>query len=209
VSRSRFWPRTSELDALIAAARNGSPGAVGKLLASCRDYLLLVANHELGRDLQGKIGASDLVQETFVEAQRCFVQFQGASQSELLGWLRQILMRQVLGVRRYYGTVKRDISLERSCSSDSAIQQAVESLPCVEQPPEHGISAAEDATVLCRALDSLPDDYRQVIALRYWENLDFDEIGQRMGRSAAAARKLWLRAVERLELGGGLGNVEP
>jgi RNA polymerase sigma factor (sigma-70 family) len=62
---------------------------------------------------------------------------------------------------------------------------------------------------LCRALDSLPDDYRQVIALRYWENLDFDEIGQRMGRSAAAARKLWLRAVERLELGGGLGNVEP
>ena len=61
----------------------------------------------------------------------------------------------------------------------------------------------------CGRLDSLPADYRQVIALRYWEDLEFHEIGKRMGRSAGAARKLWLRAVERLELGGGLGNVEP
>ena len=191
------------------AARNGSQAALGKMLAKCQDYLLLVANHELGRDLQGKIGASDLVQETFVVAQRCFPRFQGASQAELLAWLRQILLRQVLGARRHYGTVMRDITHERSCSSDSAIQRAVESLPCSERSLEHGISAAEDATVLCRALDSLPDDYRQVIALRYWEDLEFQEIGKRMGRTAAAARKLWLRAVERLELGGGLGNVKP
>ena len=60
MSRSRLWPRTTELDRLMDAARNGSQAALGKMLAKCQDYLLLVANHELGRDLQGKIGGQTL-----------------------------------------------------------------------------------------------------------------------------------------------------
>jgi RNA polymerase sigma-70 factor (ECF subfamily) len=45
----------------------------------------------------------------------------------------------------------------------------------------------------------LPDDYRRVIELRYLEEQSFEEIGARMQRSADAARKLWARAVERLQ----------
>ena len=71
MSLSRFWPESNELDGLIAAARGGSHEALGTLLERCRDYLLLVAGREIGRDLQGKIGASDLVQETFVRRNRC------------------------------------------------------------------------------------------------------------------------------------------
>ncbi len=77
MSLSRFWPESNRLDALIAAAQGGSSEALGTLLEQCRDYLLLVAGRELGRDLQGKIGASDLVQETFVRAQEVFGSFHG------------------------------------------------------------------------------------------------------------------------------------
>jgi RNA polymerase sigma-70 factor (ECF subfamily) len=48
-------------------------------------------------------------------------------------------------------------------------------------------------------LDRLPDDYRQVITLRYREDRPFDEIARLIGRSENAVRKLWFRAIERLQ----------
>jgi DNA-directed RNA polymerase specialized sigma24 family protein len=59
--------------------------------------------------------------------------------------------------------------------------------------------AHEQAEALEQALAGLPKDYRQVILLRYQEEHTFEEIGRLMNRSADAARKLWLRAVERLQ----------
>jgi WD40 repeat protein len=66
----------------LPAARAGSSEALGQALEICRGYLLRVANQGLNADLRAKGGASDLVQETFLEAQRDFGCFQGAS----CGW---------------------------------------------------------------------------------------------------------------------------
>src|SRR6516162_2509450 len=93
---------------LISFARGGSDEALGKLLEECRAYLLLVANRELPSELRGKAGASDLVQETFLQAQGHFDQFRDDGESELLAWLRQILLNNVGKLkRRYHGTDKR------------------------------------------------------------------------------------------------------
>jgi RNA polymerase sigma-70 factor (ECF subfamily) len=59
--------------------------------------------------------------------------------------------------------------------------------------------SAEQAQRLWAAIDRLPDDYRRVMTLRYTDGLAFAEVGQRLGRSADAARMLWARAVERLK----------
>ena len=56
----------------------------------------------------------------------------------------------------------------------------------------------EQDQALQAALGRLPEDYRQVITLRYQEQLPFEEIGRLLQRSPEAARKLWARAVERL-----------
>ncbi len=48
------------------------------------------------------------------------------------------------------------------------------------------------------ALDRLPDEYREVLLLRCRDGCSFEEIGQRLNRSANAAQKLWARALERL-----------
>jgi RNA polymerase sigma factor (sigma-70 family) len=45
----------------------------------------------------------------------------------------------------------------------------------------------------------MPDDYQQVLNLRYRENRAFEEIAATMNRSANAVRKLWARAIERLQ----------
>src|SRR3954471_13867274 len=102
---------------LLDAARSGSREALGQLLESCRGYLLIVANGEMDVDLQAKEGASDRVQETFLEAQRDFGQFHGTSEPELLAWLRRLLLNNVANfTRRYRTTAKR--SVEREAAHD-------------------------------------------------------------------------------------------
>src|SRR6516225_2720280 len=97
----------------LAAARGGAPETLGQLLEACRQYLLLVANQHLAPDLQRKFGASDVAQETFLEAQRDFGAFHGRSEEELLAWLRRILLNNLANLTRgYRGTDKRQVARE-------------------------------------------------------------------------------------------------
>ena len=97
----------------LAAARRGSGEALGQLLESCRNYLLLVSNQELGTDLQAKVGGSDVVQQTFLEAKENFGKFRGQTEAELLAWLRRILLDNLANVERHYrGTARRQVRRE-------------------------------------------------------------------------------------------------
>ncbi len=181
---------------LVGRARAGSRDALGRLLDACREYLLLIANEELDADLRGKAGPSDLVQETFLEAQRDFARFRGGTEAELLAWLRRILLNNVANFRRrYQGTerrrVEREVPLEVLDRLGRGLARAAES------PSGHAVRR-EEAEALDRALARLPDHYRQVIVLRHREQRPFEEIGRLMGRSPDAARMLWWRAFERL-----------
>src|SRR5262245_32188049 len=182
----------------LSAARGGSREALGRLLEACRDYLLLVANRELDFDLRAKGGASDLVQQTFLEAQRDFAAFHGASEDELLAWLRRLLVHNLADfTRRYRGTRKRGAEREVTLEGDSSAVAPGDALAADTPSPSGRAVAREQDEGLERALAQLPEDYRQVILLRYQEERSFEEIGEMMGRSPNAARKLWLRAVQR------------
>ena len=76
---------------LLRRARAGDEDARGRLLEAYRSYLALLARLQLGRDLQGKVDPSDLVQEVFLEAHRDWGQFRGQTEGELRAWLRRML----------------------------------------------------------------------------------------------------------------------
>jgi RNA polymerase sigma-70 factor, ECF subfamily len=187
-----------EVEQWITAAHCGDAEALGRLLESLRPYLLLLANHELPADLRAKVGASDLVQDTCLEAQRDFAQFRGRTEEELRGWLRQGLLHNLANQARFYReTDKRAVSREVRLS---------EAAPCdlypallYEETPSGQAMAHEQDEALRQAVEELPENYRQVIRWRNYERLSFEEIAQRLDRTAGAARKLWLRAVERLQ----------
>src|SRR5689334_93110 len=99
----------------LAEARAGCNDALGQALEAFRTYLLLIAEEEIAPDLRGKGGASDIVQETFLEAQRDFVRFQGATPEEWRAWLRRLLLNNVADFgRRYRATTKRNAGVEVS-----------------------------------------------------------------------------------------------
>src|SRR5262249_52338401 len=103
---------SAEFVGWLAQAHAGSADALGRLLEGCRGYLLMIAREELAPDLQAKGGASDLVQETFLDAQRDFARFQGADEAELLAWLRRVLLNNLANfTRRFREAEKRSIAL--------------------------------------------------------------------------------------------------
>jgi RNA polymerase sigma-70 factor (ECF subfamily) len=185
-------------DLRFSAARGGSRTALGALLDECRNYLLLIANRDLGEGIQGKVGASDLVQETFIEAQRIFERFEGTSSQELRAWLVRILEYKIAqATRRFVGTGKRDVRREVSLDTltrDEWPQEPIESVPAVTPLDER---SAKWATLLA-AVERLPPDYRLAIEIRSFAQRPFAELAATLGRSTEAARRLWLRAVVRL-----------
>jgi RNA polymerase sigma-70 factor, ECF subfamily len=187
----------SNRDRLLKDARAGSPEALGRALEAYRRYLLLLANKQLGQDLRAKGGASDLVQDTFLDAQRDFGQFRGRSAGEFRVWLRQILAHNVgVFTRRYRDTGRRAVAREvgiRGASTNGA--QLFEPAGSSASPSAK-VVRRESSDALWVALDRLPDDYRRAITLRYHDKLTFEEIGREMGRSPEAARKVWARAMD-------------
>ncbi len=191
---------SGKLAQLLTAAQAGSQDAVGEALEACRAYLLMVAHCEMDPALRAKGGASDLVQETFLEAQRDFHRFNGATEPELLAWLRQVLLNNVANfARRYRATAKRDVGREIELEAGRSSLNWREALSGDEATPSRHAMAQEAAESLDAALARLPADYCQILVYRYQEERSFDEIGKLMNRSSNAVRKLWSRAVERLQ----------
>ena len=166
-----------------------------------RGYLSVLARLQIGRRLQGKADAADLVQETFLEAHRNFDGFRGATSAELACWLRQILAGQLAHlVRRYLGTKRRDVRLERDMAGelDQSSQALDRSLFARGSSPSQRATRREQGVRLANALELLPADYRDVLVLRHLEGLTFPEVARRMGRSLDSVEKLWVRALDRL-----------
>ena len=186
---------------LLQDARSADDSALGRLLELYRNCLRLLARLQIGRRLQGKADESDLVQETFLEAHRHFGRFRGTTEAELMGWLRQILAGVTANLlRRYYGTQRRDVRLERELADDldRSSQALGGGLAARQSSPSQQAARREQAVLLADAVGRLPPDYQEVIILSHLEGLAFPEVARRMGRSVASVKNLWARALARL-----------
>jgi RNA polymerase sigma-70 factor (ECF subfamily) len=191
----------TDTERLVLLARAGEGAALGQLLERCRGYLTLLARVQVSRRLQGKFDPTDLVQDAFLEAHRTFSLFRGTTEAELTAWLRQILVSHVaMAVRRFCGTQRRDVRLERELADDldrssRALQQG---LADKQSSPSQRAARREQAVLLAEALERLPEDYREVLLLRHLEGLPFPEVARRMERTVPSVKNLWTRALSLL-----------
>lgn len=199
-------------ESLLNRARRGESAAQGDLLRRFEPWLRLLARVQLESRFAAKFDASDVVQQTLLEAIKAFPQFRGSTEAELTAWLRQILAHTLAHeMRRYHGTAKRDISQE--VSLDAALAQSSQRLGALfaESGPSPSQQAArrELDVLLADVLARLPDDYRDVLIFRHLENLSHEEIAARMNRSPGAVRMLWVRALAALREACGQELVDP
>ena len=110
---------------LVCKAVNGDREALGDLLQRYRPYLRILARRQLDSAMNARMDASDIVQQTCLEAHRDLAAFHGTSKGELIAWLRRILETQRSAVDsntyRYSEAVDHERSvrarLQRSRSS--------------------------------------------------------------------------------------------
>jgi RNA polymerase sigma-70 factor (ECF subfamily) len=186
---------------VIARAKAGDRHALGSLLEEYRAYLQMLVWVQIGRRLQSKFDADDLLQETFLEAHRAIVRFRGTTEEEFLGWLRSILAHVFANqVRRYHGTARRDPRLE--CALESEFEESsagfARALAAPTSSPSQRLIRHERAARLAKALDRLSPAAREILLLRHFQDLSFPEIASRTGRTLDGVKNLWIRALARL-----------
>jgi len=204
--RRRAVPSRGGMDAreLLSLARKGDGECLGELLSLYRNYLSLLASTQLERRLRPRVSPSDIVQETMLKAYRHFAQFKGRSEAEFLAWLRQILLsnlahvveRHLLAAKR---NIRREISIEDCARLAGGASPGANALskPRGESPSAE-VRQREASQILSDRLGELSPRYRDVLLLRNIQGLSFDEIAIPLHCTPAAARMLWLRAIQKL-----------
>lgn len=191
-------------DPRISAARQQTQRELGPLLEMYRGYLGMLARMEVGPRLQRKVDPSDIVQETLLDAHRQFARFEGTTEAQLLVWLRRILAGKAANtVRHYLGTqgrnIQRELEGQLSESFDRLSGRLQQLAATTSATPSQHLLRREQSVLIADALQQLPENYREVILLRHWEDLTFPQIAERMQRSVDSVEKLWLRALAKLK----------
>ena len=191
----------SEHEQLVAMARGGSLEALGQLLEPYRPYLKVLADLQIDARLQAKVDASDVVQDTFLNAHQSFAEFRGTTAKELMAWLRQILASNLAdNVRRRYARQSRDVRLEQSLHQqlDRSSYALDRGLALDQTTASQHATRRERALVLANTLEQLSADYREVLVLRHLKGLKFPDVARRMGRTTRSVEHLWARAIAEL-----------
>jgi RNA polymerase sigma-70 factor, ECF subfamily len=172
----------------------------GPQLERFRAYLGLLARLRLDPRLRAKLDASDIVQQTLLQAQQALAQFRGRTTAEAAAWLRQILANNLAHARRDFGRGKRDVARERSLEADleqSSARLAVW-LAAEQSSPSQRAERNEQILRLAQALETLPAAQREAVELHYWHDWSLADIGAHMSRSAAAVAGLLHRGLQQL-----------
>jgi RNA polymerase sigma-70 factor (ECF subfamily) len=171
-------------------------------LEQYRRYLLLLARVQLDPHLRHKLDASDVVQQTLLEAHRQCEAFRGKTAAELTAWLRQILAHNLADALRGLLRDKRDVDRERSIQEAVANSSArLDSWLAAEQSsPSQLAIKHEQAVRLGDALSQLPEAQREALVLQQWHGWSLGEIGRHLDRSPAAVAGLLRRGLKQLRV---------
>jgi RNA polymerase sigma-70 factor (ECF subfamily) len=150
--------------------------------------------------LRSKLDASDVVQQTLLEAHAGQAQFRGQSVGEQAAWLRRILARNLANAVRDLGRAKRDVGLERSieASVNESASRLEAWLAAEQSSPSQRAERQEQAVRLAEALASLPEKQREAVTLRHWHRCSLADIARQLNCTTAAVTGLLTRGLKSL-----------
>ncbi len=149
----------SNVEQLLAEARQGEAECLGKLLQYYGNYLKLLVTAHLDAKLRARCSPSDIVQESYFEAHRDFEKFQGRTAAEFLAWLRKILVNNIAReVEKHILSAKRNVRREvRLDGMQTALERSAARLESVFVDQASSPSSRVDWRVLKTSLVETPN----------------------------------------------------
>ena len=192
-----------ERDRLDKAA-NGDGHALGQVLDGYRRRLLRMIRLRLDRRLQSRLDASDVIQETFVEASRRLKEYLANPEVPFGVWLRFLTGQKILQLHRHHLGVQaraadREISLHHGPMPQATSAALAEQLMGAITSPSQGFLKAEMRVRLQESLNAMEVMDREILALRHFEQMPFAEAAQVLGIKRTAACNRYVRALKRLK----------
>lgn len=196
---------------LLERAKSGDRKAHGVLFERHKPRLRRMIELRLDRRLRGRLDASDVIQESYLEFARCLDHYLKNPVLPFYLWLRMIAGRKLQALhRRHLGTRQRDPGREVALH-DQPLPQAISRSLAAHlvghfTPPSRAAMRAELMQRIQEALGKMEPIDREILSLRNFEQLSNSEIAQVLTISEAAASNRFLRALRRLK--STLGEVK-
>jgi len=170
------------------------------IIAKYEPYLRMLARVQMRRALQAKVGASDIVQQTMMQAVQAIDQFRGSSDAEFRGWLRQILARCLSHLDRDMHRDKRDVRREQSIEQRLAkSSMRLEGLLVGDVPtPSQNVALGENLLQVAAAIERLPETQRDAVRMHYLEGMKLSEVAASLDKSTGAVAGLLHRGMKSL-----------
>jgi RNA polymerase sigma-70 factor, ECF subfamily len=188
---------------LLAEAVDGKADAQAKLFHAYEPRLRRMLGLRLNHRLQGRLDASDVLQETYIEFSRSIETYQARENLPFYLWLRMVTLRKLSVLqRRFMGTAARDINREISlyrgplpeANSGSLAAGFVGSLTS----PSHAAARTELQMRIQDVLNDMDPIDREVLTLRHFEQLSNNEVAEVLQITATSASNRYIRALKRL-----------
>jgi RNA polymerase sigma-70 factor (ECF subfamily) len=205
-------PDSSETTRLLEQIRDGDRDAFEKLFARHRPYLRQVVSLRLDPKLRARVDASDVVQETHLEAVRRLPDYLERRPMPFRLWLRKTAHERLLMIERHHVDAQRRAVGREVALPDRSSLQLFGQLLAAGSTPSQQLSRAELARRVRQAVARLADIDKEILLMRNLEGLSNHEVAQVLEIAPAAASQRYGRALLRLRkllLVGGLSESEP
>lgn len=191
---------------------------LGDLLETHRERLRRMVRLRLDRRLQGRIDASDVIQDAFAEASTRYDEYVADPPMPFFLWLRFLTRQRLLVLhRKHLGAqvrdASRDVSLYQGAWPEATSAALAAQLVGRNTSPSNAAVRAEMKIRVQDALNTMDAVDREVLSLRHFERLSNVEAARELGIQEAAASQRYVRALARLReilinLPGGDGMLE-
>ncbi|MHC4942215.1 MAG: RNA polymerase sigma factor [Planctomycetota bacterium] len=152
--------------------------------------------NRMGTGLREKGETSDYVQDAVVEFLKYGPRFTISNDARFRGLLLKIVENVLCKKYRWFTARRREIARERPLPSDTVL-----SLDLPQQQmntPSKDAAKNEQEAWIRLGIELVKPEDREVLILRQWDGLSFEEIGERLGVSSGTAQVRHYRAVTRL-----------
>ena len=199
----KFWPDNEKTQELLDKVKAGESDAANRLLDRHRDALRQMVAMRLDKKIQGRVDASDIVQDVMIEANRRLERYLEDPAMPFHLWLRHMAKDRLIDAyRRHRGSAKRSVDREQPMVAVGGMNHSTMELAAHladgEMTPAAAATMHELQSRFEAAINELAEADQEIVLMRHFEHLTNQEAAAALNLSEPAASMRYLRAMRRL-----------